>query len=408
MRHITQPGSPQNAYNPVSNRIPAVPHPIPGFETMLTELVACPSISSTQPGLDQSNLGVIHRLAGWLEDLGFVTEVMPLPDRPGKGNLVARLGSGEGGLVLAGHTDTVPFDAELWNGDPFVLRRTDQAWYGLGTCDMKGFFPLALEAAARFSAGALKAPLTIVATSDEESSMAGARYLADRGEPKARCAIIGEPTGLVPVYAHKGIMMLSICLQGASGHSSDPGLGNNALDAMHGVMGELLAFRQELANRHQDPAFQIAVPTLNLGCLHAGDNPNRICGQAELQIDLRLLPGMQINAVFDELSQRVHRLSDRFGTDCLITPFYPPVPAFATDPNGELVRTLARLSDSAPQTVAFGTEGPFFQSLGMETVIFGAGSIDQAHQPEEFLGRGDVHRGIEILSGVIERYCVNG
>ena len=382
--------------------------PIPEFETMLAELVACPSISSTQADLDQSNLGVIHRLANWLEDLGFSTDVIPLPDKPGKGNLIARLGTGEGGLVLAGHTDTVPFDAQLWAGDPFELRQTDDAWYGLGSCDMKGFFPLAMAAASSFKASQLKAPLTIVATSDEESSMAGARFLAARGEPKATCAIIGEPTGLTPVYAHKGIMMLSIGLQGASGHSSDPSLGNNALDAMHGVMGELLQFRRELAVRYRNPAFQIDVPTLNLGCLRAGDNPNRICGHAELQIDLRLLPGMHIDDIFEELSSRVQHISRTFGTACCITPFYPPLPAFATDPKGDLVQTLARLSGRAPQTVAFGTEGPFFQSLGMETVIFGAGSIDQAHQPEEFLSRGHIQPGINILTGVIERYCLNG
>lgn len=408
MRHITLISWPQNAYNPRIQRICSVTPRTPGFESMLAGIVNLPSVSSTRAELDQGNLDVIHQLANWLEPLGFATEVIPLPDKPGKGNLIARLGSGEGGLVLAGHTDTVPFDANLWRSDPFKLKATDDAWYGLGTCDMKGFFPLAIEAAAAFRAADLKAPLTIVATSDEESSMAGARLLAERGEPKAAFAIIGEPTALTPVFAHKGIMMLSISLQGASGHSSDPGLGNNALDAMHAVMGELIALRTELAAAHRNPAFQVQIPTLNLGCLRAGDNPNRICGHAELQIDLRLLPGMDVVATEGMLRERVEGVAHRFGTACTITPFYPPVPPFATDPQGTLVQYLSTLCGQAPCSVGFGTEGPFFQSLGMETVIFGPGSIDQAHQPNEFLSRQQVASGREILSRCIERFCFRG
>ncbi|MEZ5595035.1 MAG: acetylornithine deacetylase [Pseudomonadales bacterium] len=381
-------------------------HPTPGFDAMLADLVACPSVSSTSPEFDQGNLGVINTLANWLEALGFACEVQPLPDRPGKGNLIARLGAGDDGLVLAGHTDTVPFDADLWQQDPFQVKATDAAWFGLGTCDMKGFFPLVVETVSQFRARDLRAPVTVIATSDEESSMAGARLLAAKAETKARYAVIGEPTNLVPVYAHKGIMMIGIRLDGASGHSSDPSLGNNALDAMHAVMGELLAFRAELAANYTNPAFQVQVPTLNLGCLRAGDNPNRICGHAELQIDLRLLPGMDSDAFFEALTRRVNAVSECFGTRCCVTRFYPPVPPFAGADDGLLALTLAELSGAAPDVVAFGTEGPFLQQLGMETVIFGPGSIDQAHQPNEFLERAHVARGRKILSGLIERLCV--
>jgi acetylornithine deacetylase len=408
LRQITHPSGRQCAYNPAIQRICSVTAKTPGYEAMLAGLVCLPSVSSTRAELDQGNLDMINQLANWLEPLGFATEVIPLPDNPGKGNLIARLGSGEGGLVLAGHTDTVPFDPSLWDSDPFALKATESAWFGLGACDMKGFFPLAIEAASAFRADQLKAPLILVATSDEESSMAGARLLAERGEPRAARAIIGEPTGLTPVFAHKGIMMLSICLQGASGHSSDPDLGNNALDAMHAVMSELIGLRTELAAKHHNPAFHVQVPTLNLGCLHAGDNPNRICGHAELQIDLRLLPGMDVALTEATLRGRVQTVAARFGTPCSITPFYPPLPAFATDPQGELVASLERLSGRSPRSVGFGTEGPFFQSLGMETVIFGPGSIDQAHQPNEFLSRAQIAEGREILGACIERFCIRG
>ncbi len=379
---------------------------LPKFDEMLTQLVGEPSVSSTTPEIDRSNLRVIEHLANWLDDLGFETHLMTLPDAPHKANLVATSGSGEGGLVLAGHTDTVPFDESKWQTDPFTVTERDDRLYGLGTCDMKGFFPVAIEAASTFDAKKLNAPLTIVATSDEESSMAGARHLAQSGTPKADYAIIGEPTGLKPIYAHKGIAFMSIGLQGASGHSSNPDLGCNALDSMHKVMGELIAFRQELAQEFTNPAFEVQVPTMNLGCMHAGDSPNRICSHAELQIDMRLLPGMDTDTIIERLQERLQQVIKHCGTSLTLNTHYPPVPPFETDIQGDLVQLLAMQSGNAPGTVAFGTEGHFLQSLGMETAIFGPGSIDQAHQPNEYLAREQIAPAEEILRQVIARYCV--
>lgn len=372
---------------------------------MLRTLVAEPSVSSTSPEIDRSNLRVIEHLANWLDGLGFTTELMPLPHAPHKANLIATYGSGEGGLVLAGHTDTVPFDEHKWQTDPFEIMERDNRLYGLGTCDMKGFFPVALEAVIPFLGKTLSAPITIVATSDEESSMAGARYLVDSQKPKASYAIIGEPTDLRPVYAHKGIAFMSVRLQGASGHSSNPDLGCNALDSMYDVMGELIAFRKELAAQYQNPAFEVHIPTMNLGCMNAGDSPNRICSHAELQIDLRLLPGMDTNATIEMLLYRLQAAVARCETTLELTTHYPPVPPFEADPECDLVQTLAEHSGNAPGTVAFGTEGHFLQSLGMETAIFGPGSIDQAHQPNEYLARAQIQPAQEILRQVIRRYC---
>lgn len=381
---------------------------LPSFDEMLTRLVAEPSVSSTTAEIDRSNLRVIEHLANWLDDLGFATEVIPLPDAPHKANLIARLGDSDasGGLVLAGHTDTVPFDETKWQSDPFALREADDRLYGLGACDMKGFFPTVLESVIPFLDKPLRAPITLVATSDEESSMAGARYLAENDRPKADYAIIGEPTGLMPVYAHKGIAFMSVRLQGSSGHSSNPDLGCNALDTMYDVMGELIRFRQALAGEHNNPAFEVAVPTMNLGCMHAGDSPNRICSHAELQIDLRLLPGMDTDSTIERLRECLQRTVANCPTQLELTTHYPPIPPFESDMNGDLAQTLARCSGIAPGTVAFGTEGHFLQSLGMETVIFGPGSIDQAHQPNEYLARDQVASAEQILKQVINRYCV--
>ena len=234
--------------------------------------------------------------------------------------------------------------------------------------------------------------------------MAGARQLLGDGRPQADAAIIGEPTGLQPIIAHKGVLALSITLEGAGGHASNPNLGCNALDAMHAVISDLLVFRQELANTHKNSTFEINVPTLNLGCLHAGDSPNRICETAELQIDLRLLPGMENEDLVDTIQHRLTQTIASYGTKLSITRINE-VPAYQTSENGELAKTLASLSGRSPGTVAFGTEAPFLQTLGMETVVFGPGSIDQAHQPNEYLDLNQLPTARETLEQVIHHYC---
>ena len=379
---------------------------LPKFQEMLGTLIAEPSVSCTRADIDQSNLGVVEHLAGWLEDLGASIELMPLPGAVGKANLVATLGSGEGGLVLAGHTDTVPFDEAAWHQDPFAMTEREDRFHGLGACDMKGFFPVALSAAATVASHKLRAPLVLVATCDEETSMAGGRLLMESGKPRAEAAIIGEPTGLQPIHAHKGFMLISIQLEGAAGHSSNPALGRNALDAMHSVMAELIRFREELGRGHRSPLFEIEVPTLNLGCLHAGDNPNRICGHAELQIDLRLLPGMDSDAVLERLRSRVEAVAVAAGTPATVAPLHPPVPPFETAQDGALVQLLSGLSGNRAGSVSFGTEAHFYQCLGLETVVFGPGSIDQAHQPNEFLARKQVAPAQHALEQAIARYCL--
>ncbi len=378
---------------------------LPTFTDMLSALVAEPSVSCTRADLDQGNRRVVERLADWLDALGFVVEILPMPEQPEKANLIATLGSGEGGVALAGHTDTVPFDEHAWRADPLALTVEDGRCYGLGACDMKGFFPIALAAAAEFPAARLKAPITVVATCDEESSMAGGRHLLATGRPKASAAIIGEPTGLRPVFAHKGFAVISIVLEGASGHSSNPDLGRNALDAMQLVMAELIAVRRELACNHRNALFEVASPTLNLGCLHAGDNPNRICQHAELQIDLRLLPGMDTDAVLALMRERVIQTASRLGVTATLAPLHPPVPPFDGAQDGGLARLLGQLSGKSPTTVNFGTEAPFYQGLGADTVVFGPGGIEQAHQPDEFLALTQVEPATRALTGVIAHYC---
>ncbi|MCG8517576.1 MAG: acetylornithine deacetylase [Pseudomonadales bacterium] len=378
----------------------------PDIQTMLARLIALPSVSSASPDWDQSNAAVINLLEEWLQPLGFRTEVLPVPGRDGKFNLVATLGSGPGGLVLSGHTDTVPYDPSRWQSDPFTLTERDDRWYGLGTCDMKGFFALAIEAARELAGKKLKQPLILLATADEESSMDGARALAEAGYPKARYAVIGEPTNLRPIRMHKGIMMERLAFEGQSGHSSNPALGRNALEGMHQAMSELLALRADWQARYRNPAFEVAVPTLNLGCIHGGDNPNRICRRCELHFDLRPLPGMAMTELREAILERLQPLAQARQLDLTFEPLFDGVPPFETAADAELVKACEALTGHRAEAVAFATEAPWLQKLGMETLVLGPGSIDQAHQPDEFLALSHVAPTVTLLRQLIQRFCL--
>lgn len=393
----------------------SITRPIPALFEMLSALVAAPSVSCSDARFDMGNRGVIDLLANWLDALGFAVEIQPLASNPNKANLIATLGSGPGGLVLSGHTDTVPYDHHKWQSDPFRLVEREQRWYGLGATDMKGFFPVAIEAAKSFIDTPLQQPLIILATADEESSMDGARELVAQGLAndkfanglaKARFAVIGEPTDLKPMRLHKGMMMESLVITGRSGHSSDPSLGNSALEAMHDAMTLLIDYRNELQSRYRNPAFQIDVPTLNLGCIHGGDSPNRICGECELHFDLRPLPGMHLDELRAAIAQKLQPLAERRQVNIQLRSLFPGVQAFEQSATSELIKSVEQLTGHSADAVGFATEAPFMQQLGMDAVICGPGSIKQAHQPDEFIDTAQLQPAIEMIRGLIKKFCV--
>ncbi|HEY8428746.1 MAG TPA: acetylornithine deacetylase [Sandaracinaceae bacterium] len=380
----------------------------PSLREMIDRLVGIPSVSALDPALDMGNRPLLDVLAGWLEDEGFAVELVPVPGQASKANLIATRGQGEGGLVLAGHTDTVPFDEGRWTGDPFRVREHDGALYGLGIADMKAFFALAIEAARAFDAARLREPLVIVATADEETGMHGARALVQAGKPRARRAIIGEPTGLAPVRMHKGAAMERLEIEGRSGHSSDPRYGVSALDAMHEAMREIYALRDELARTRRHDALEPPHPTLNLGRIAGGDAANRICARCELDYDVRVLPGMDVADVRSAIRERVARALSGRGVSIAHRSLTPSVPPFETPAGAPIVRALEELSGRPSCGVAFGTEAPFLTELGMETVVLGPGDIAVAHQPDEHLPLARIEPMLAILRGAIERFCVRG
>ena len=378
--------------------------PLPSLKEQFAALIGTPSVSCTQPHLDQSNRAVIDLLAAWLGDLGFNCDIQQVS--PGKFNLLASFGSGPGGLVLAGHSDTVPYDDALWQTDPLKLTEVDNRWVGLGSCDMKGFFALIIEAVRPLLDQPFKQPLLILATCDEETSMAGARALVEAGKPLGRAAVIGEPTGLKPIRMHKGVMMERIDILGRSGHSSDPSLGHSALDAMHDAITELKSLRQQWLTEYRNPQFSVPQPTLNFGCIHGGDNPNRICGQCSLEFDLRPLPGMDPALLRSIIRSKLAPLAERHQVKIDFAPIAAGVAPFEQAADSELVRVAERLTGHRAEAVAFGTEAPYLQQLGCETIVLGPGDIACAHQPGEHLEMSRLQPTVRLLSQLIEHYCL--
>jgi len=378
----------------------------PDFFKMYRDIIALPSISSTDPAWDQSNKGVIELLASWFENLGMQVTISPVPDLEGKFNLIASIGEGEGGLLLAGHTDTVPFDAGRWQKDPFKLTEEGDRIYGLGTIDMKGFFVFIAEALQHINLKSLKKPLRILATADEETSMAGAKAIADAKAIKPDYAVIGEPTGLTPVFMHKGHMSESIRVVGRSGHSSNPANGLNAIEIMQKVLVKVLDMQQELRTKYNNSYFDVPYPTLNLGSIHGGDSANRICGGCELCIDMRPIPGVMPDDLIAELKRHLAPVEAEYPGAISLEHLHEPVPPYACEPSSELVTEAVQLSGHDAEVVNYCTEAPFIQQLGCETIVMGPGHITQAHQPDEYLDLSFVKPTTDLLIHLVQRFCL--
>lgn len=378
---------------------------LPPLEQMIRQLVALPSVSSLQPELDQGNGAVCALLADWLEPLGLRVELKPLPGVPGKLNLVARSAGGNDGLVLAGHTDTVPYDAALWRCDPFGGEVRDGRLYGLGSADMKSFLAVAAHAAARVGVAQLARPLVILGTADEESGMGGARALVAEDARLGARVLVGEPTSLRPVDRHKGVLMERVRVTGRGGHASDPAAGRNAIEGMVAAIRALEVYRERLAAELPDLGFPVRGPTLNFGAIRGGDNPNRICHSCELDVDLRLVPGMTTAATRAGLRAAVTAALEGSGFGLGFAALFEGVDPLAPGARRELATACEQAAGHACGAVNFGTEGPLYQQLDMEVVVCGPGDIALAHQPNESIALSEAARAVDVVEDLVRRFC---
>ncbi|PVM74038.1 acetylornithine deacetylase [Caulobacter radicis] len=363
-----------------------------------------------------SNLALIEWVEVYLSDLGVASRRVPNADGT-KSNLMASIGPAvEGGVVLSGHTDVVPVDGQPWSSDPWTLTERDGRLYGRGTCDMKGFLALALAAAPDLVAGDLKRPVHLAFSYDEEVGCLGAPDMIDviaRDLPRPALIVVGEPTDMVAVQAHKGIASYWVTVTGREAHSSLTHLGVSANMVAVKLMSHLVELSERL-ERQADPAspFMPKGATLTIGQVNGGTAVNILARQCLFVFDLRTPPGLDPQAILadffalaDRLDAEVRAKAPEGGVKVEVRSL---TPSFAPEPNGVAEAFARRMAgDNGPARVApYAAEAGQFQGAGFSTVICGPGSIDQAHQPDEYVEIAQMERGAQFMRRLIDDLAI--
>ena len=372
---------------------------------MLAELVGFDTTSRV------SNLGLIRFVEAYLASHGVRSELV-YDAEGGKANLVATVGPDvRTGVVLSGHSDVVPVDDQVWSTDPFELVLRDGKLYGRGACDMKGFIATVLSLVPEFKASALQIPVHIVITYDEETTCGGAQRLMPELLEMGfapRAVIVGEPTMMQLVNAHKGVCAVQTRVTGQAAHTSMPQLGVNAI----AVAAELIAYigrlQQELVARPSPlPGFDPPHTTLTVGLIDGGTQFNIVPGECRFGWDIRFVPG-------DDPLELVARV-DQYAASLLpqmqaVTPgadiqseLLHQGRAFEPDDDSAAV-ALVKAVTGVNQTLAvgFATEAVYYQQAGMPVVVYGPGNIEQAHKPDEFISVDQLQRCEAFLRNLMQ------
>ncbi|WP_312568197.1 acetylornithine deacetylase [Comamonas sp.] len=365
-----------------------------------------------------SNLHLIEHVRDALQAQGVKVQLIQSPDGA-KSNLFATLpahdGSTQGGIALSGHTDVVPVDGQQWNTDPFALTAIDGKLYGRGTCDMKGFIAAGLALVPEFLAMPLAKPLHFALSYDEEVGCLGAPVMLDQlklqGQRLDGC-IVGEPTSMQPVVAHKGINVWRCTLHGKAAHSSLTPRGSNAIE----YAARLICRIRDMADSYQangpyDQFFDVPYTTMTTNQIHGGIAVNTIPELCEFAYEFRNLPGMdpagiqaQVEAyVQQELLPRMRR---EFADARIEFASLAGAPAFdsaETEAINQLVQALT--GDREKRKVAYATEAGLFQQAGIPTVVCGPGAIADAHKANEYVEIAQLQRCEDFLRKLAQSLC---
>lgn len=374
----------------------------------LAQLVAFNTISH------RSNQALIDHVAQVLRAAG--AQVTVLPDASGeKANLLARFGPAvPGGVVLSAHSDVVPVEGQPWSSDPFVLRAEGGRLYGRGAADMKGFLATILSLASDWGQTALRHPIYVAVSYDEEIGCFGVRPLIQHmleTLPPPRAVIVGEPTRMGVVTAQKGIAVLRTQVHGVEAHSSQPERGVSATMVAGRVVSLLDQMMTEARGRARtDDLFDHPYTTFHVGVIQGGQAFNiqpRLC---TLDWDIRNIPDDPLPTMIEEALRRLalveSGLQERFPQAAITTQILAEVAALGPDPDPtaeELARSLT--GDNTQRGVSFAAEAGFFQQAGYATVLCGPGDIAQAHQPDEFIEEAQLAAGVRFLRQLALRLC---
>lgn len=376
---------------------------IPSFIKIYESLISIPTISSHNKLLDQTNKNFIDLLSNYLSDLNFSIKINQVPDT-NKFNMLASIGSGDGGLLLSGHSDTVDFDENTWTKDPFTLTEIDNKFYGLGTVDMKGFFAFLLEVLSSINSKKIKKPIYILSTANEETDMSGAKYFMTSSIIRPDCIIIGEPTSLELINAHKGHVSYSIQVVGSTGHSSNPDDGVNSIEIMHNIIENLISLKKYLKQKYENKKFSVPYPTMNLSSIHGGDAINRICSLCTLNIEIRPIPGLTLTQIEILIQEKLQSIIQKWSNRIILKKLYSAVPAYQCCKNKNVTKIVEKLCSLNSKTANYCTEAPFFKKIA-PTLILGPGSIRQAHQPDEYLDSSFIQPTINVFNKIIHKFC---
>jgi acetylornithine deacetylase len=359
-----------------------------------------------------SNLALIDFVRDYLDGWGVASELVFDAERR-KANLYATLGPDDrGGIMLSGHSDVVPVDGQAWDGDPFALAARDGHLYGRGAADMKSFIAVALALVPEFKAATSAIPVHIALTYDEEVGCIGVRGLiaALGSRPiKPRLCIIGEPTLMQPVIAHKGKKSLRCDVHGQESHSALTHVGVNAIETAAEIVAEIgrLARRKRDAGPF-DHGFMPPYTTIQTGTIQGGTALNIVPRDCRFDFEIRYLPGDDPEALCDELRRRAAALLPEMRRISAATSIafdeFNDLPALSAAADSEVVQlALALTGANALGKVSFGTEGGLYQQAGIPTVICGPGSIEQAHRPNEFIAIEQVRQCEDFLRRLMVR-----
>ncbi len=377
-------------------------------KSILADLIAFPTISAG------SNLDMIAYLADRFEACGARVDLWH--DATGqKANLLATIGpDGDGGLVLSGHSDVVPVSDQDWTSDPFRMVERDGKLFGRGSCDMKGFIAACLALAPRFAEMVGDRPLHFAITYDEETGCLGAvdlvEALRDR-KLRPRLAVIGEPTSMRLVDGHKGCCEYSVRFDGLEGHGSTPERGVNAVEYAARYASRLLELREVLKSRAPpDSRFEPPWTTLNIGALRGGSTHNVIAAKARLDWEMRPVHDGDAAFVKTEIAAYCEdvllpAMQSAHADAGITTEVIGEVAGLVPRAQNDAVRLLAELTGAnGAGLVPFSTEAGLFQSLGMDVVICGPGSIEQAHKADEFLSVDQLAHCLDLLERLGNRW----
>ena len=357
-----------------------------------------------------SNLALIDWVQTYLEERGF--DCHRVLDSTGtKAGLFASIGPGTGGVMLSGHSDVVPIDGQDWSSDPFSLTQRDGRLYGRGTCDMKGFLACALSAADRASRLELREPFKLAISYDEEVGCLGIAHMIDQLQPTIglpRVCIIGEPTEMKLITEHKGKVTLQARCTGMAGHSSLAPKFINALHLATDLIQTIRTMQDDLRqNGARDDEFPMPYSTLHVGKLSGGSALNIVPDSAVIDFELRHLPQDAPGPIIEELRKSADKIvgearENHTQADIEIEQSNA-YPALQTPADSEIVGWISGFLDQKGNAgkVDFGTEAGHFSKAGVQTVVCGPGSIDQAHKPDEFIEASELRRCDEMLSRIL-------